>query len=563
MARDGIGESAPQPAGSTWASRSVLLCILIAGAVLRFWGLDFGLPHTYARPDEEKIVQAALGILQGDLNPHLFLYPSLYIYLVAAGYWMLYIVQHLAGTAPDLARFVALHSADPSTLHLVGRGLTALTGVATIAVLAALGRELFSTRVGLVAAALLAVTFLHVRDSHFGVTDVPVTFMVMCALYTAARCFTRGVTRRRLLVTGLLCGLAASTKYNAVLVVIPALIAIADDAIRRKRLISGGTVLACGVLGVASIAGFLAASPYIVLDYPGFLAGFGEQSRIFAGVQNGSIIGPARSVIGERGWRHYASFTLPLGLGLPLYLASLAGACWMVATRWRPALCVLAFPAAYYVLMGNGTLVYARYVVPLIPFACLAAGFLIVRIADSVGTWLAFRRSAVACAVGLSALLGGPTLATSLALDRVIARPDTRVLGAHWVESRFPEGGSVYQTGVFYGYIQPRPAKQFRVLRLDDATGRFEIDGRPTAELPDIIVRLDSPLVVYSRVPARLQEILDANYRLEHVFRGSAAPDSAPAVYDQQDAIYLPLAEMWSVRRPGPDVSIYVRRRPS
>jgi hypothetical protein len=30
-------------------------------------------------------------------------------------------------------------------------------------------------------AALLAVAFLHVRDSHFGVTDVPMTFMILLA----------------------------------------------------------------------------------------------------------------------------------------------------------------------------------------------------------------------------------------------------------------------------------------------------------------------------------------------------------------------------------------------
>jgi hypothetical protein len=173
-------------------SRITLLALLIAGgAVLRFWGIRFGLPHDFSRPDEERITDAALGIFQGDLNPHVFLYPTFFIYLTAAADAVLFTIQRAIGTTASVADFVATATADPSSLHLTARILAAAAGVATIAVVYAAARELFSSRTALAAAAFVAVAFLHVRDSHFGVTDVPVSLMAVCACFDA--CYARMV----------------------------------------------------------------------------------------------------------------------------------------------------------------------------------------------------------------------------------------------------------------------------------------------------------------------------------------------------------------------------------
>src|SRR5438874_444420 len=82
----------------------------------------------------------------------------------------------------------------------------------------------------LVAAAFLAVAFLHVRDSHFGVTDVPAAFLTVCAFWAALRCATEGARDARVALAGALCGLAASTKYNAAVALLPAMAAIVQPA---------------------------------------------------------------------------------------------------------------------------------------------------------------------------------------------------------------------------------------------------------------------------------------------------------------------------------------------
>src|SRR5919197_4814885 len=164
----------------------VLVVLLLAFCgVLRFWALGFGLPHDFARPDEEKLIGAALGIFQGDPNPHFFLYPTLFIYAIAAAYAVLFGVERLAGLTTSQASFLAQAAADPTLLHLVPRLLSAAAGAATIPILFLAAREVSSTRAALIASALLSVAFLHVRDSHFGVTDVPVTFLTVCAFWAA------------------------------------------------------------------------------------------------------------------------------------------------------------------------------------------------------------------------------------------------------------------------------------------------------------------------------------------------------------------------------------------
>jgi hypothetical protein len=527
--------------------------------VLRFWGIGFGLPHDFSRPDEERITDAALGIFQGDLNPHFFLYPTFFIYVTAAAYAVLFTIQRAIGTTASVADFVASAIADPSSLHLTARLLAASAGVATIAVVYAAGRELFSSRAALAAAAFVAVAFLHVRDSHFGVTDVPVSLMAVCAFWAAVRCATDGVTLVRAASAGLLCGLAASTKYNAALVAAPVLVAMLSDTFERRDDFTRRLLAAILVFASCLALGFLVGTPFALLDRSAFLADLDSQRRIVLGLQSGSILDPARQVYGVPGWIHHASFSLRYGLGLPLLLTTVAGACWLAFRQPVRAALVLSFPLAYYASMGISLLAYARYMVPIVPFLCLVAGEAVDRAAQVLERILGAKPAAAGAAV-LVMLIGASTAAQAVAFDRLVATTDTRVLGARWIQEHFPEGTTLYQTGTFYGHLEPRPASRYKLDAFDDRHARFLVGDQPAPSLPELVVVLDSPLVVYNHVPERLGAVLDAHYRLVTMFQGIAAPAAAQALYDQQDAFYVPFAKLQGIRRPGPGVRIFQRR---
>jgi hypothetical protein len=73
--------------------------------------------------------------------------------------------------------------------------------------------------------------------------------------------------------------------------------------------------------------------------------------------------------------------------------------------------------------------------------------------------------------------------------------------------------------------------------------------------LPDSIILQRSPLVLYSNVPDGLERIVGDRYALVRSFRSAA--DDATRVYDQQDALFLPLAGLAGVDRMGPSFEIY------
>ncbi len=540
--------------------RTLLLLVIAVGVGLRFWGIRFGLPHDFARPDEEKIVRAAFGAFLGDLNPHMFLYPTLFIYLTSAAYRLAFFVERVSGATATQASFVASLVADPSPLYLIARETAAVTGVVTIPILYAAAAELVSRRVALIAAALLAVAFLHVRDSHFGVTDVPFTFLTVCALWAAARCAARGVTFSRVAIAGLLSGLAASTKYNAALAVAPAIVAIAGHVRKFQR--GWVTVAAASALLFACLAsGFLVGSPYVVLDRATFTHDFTAQRQIILEARHALILDEARRAIGQRGWTYNFTFVLRYGLGLPLLAAALLGAIWLLFEQPLKAALVLSFPLIYYAAMGLSELVYARYMVPLVPFLCLTAAILVDRAAEVVGKMLDSRRAVAVCTMLLLAIVAVPTAAQSIRFDRLAARTDTRVRGSQWMEARFPAGATMYQTGLFYGHLQPRPRARYTQYSFDEQPGRFELLGQPVG-LPDVIVVLDSPLVVFNHVPEQLDAILRTSYVWTTTF--NTAPGAVrvtETVYDQQDAFYVPFGPLAGLTRPGPDVRIYERRR--
>ena len=69
----------------------------------------------------------------------------------------------------------SLEQAGPSEFYLWGRAVTALFGTATVFLVFRIGMR-WGARHALLAAGLMAVLPSHVRESHYVLTDVPMTF---------------------------------------------------------------------------------------------------------------------------------------------------------------------------------------------------------------------------------------------------------------------------------------------------------------------------------------------------------------------------------------------------
>ena len=135
--------------------------VLLVAAVLRVWGINFGLPFV-EHPDEPFwVIQVLKMIKSGDPNPHDFIYPSLYYYVNALIYLVIYGVGRLFGTfgsLADLAEPVLLIGGSGKTtlpaLFLAGRSLSVALGIATVALTFDLGRRITGFVLGGVLAGL-------------------------------------------------------------------------------------------------------------------------------------------------------------------------------------------------------------------------------------------------------------------------------------------------------------------------------------------------------------------------------------------------------------------------
>jgi 4-amino-4-deoxy-L-arabinose transferase-like glycosyltransferase len=519
----------------------LLAAITVCAAALRFWGIGFGLPHTYARPDEDAIVTIATRIYRDGPNPHFFVYPTLYLYIVAFAYELYYAALSLRGHAITMAAFI---DRDPAPFYLLSRIAAATLGTATVPVLYLAARVLFGARTATVAAGLLTVAFLHVRDSHFGVTDIPATFMATLAFWAIVGHELDRVHWPNVLFAGVVCGLAGSTKYNAMLIGLPLFVRVVQESRFEARRALWATAL-CLLAGCGIAAGFFAGTPFALIDSSQFLSDLHGVQRHFAG---GHLLD-----LGY-GWTYHLTGSLRYGLGAPMLIAALIGCVWLAVTAPSIALVVLSFPVAYYVVIGAGRTVFIRYVDPILPFGCLLAAVAVSRVAARARDG----RAVTAVATLLTAVLVWPSASRAVAFDRLIARRDNRLLVAEWLESNIPAGVSLCQTGSGYGGLQSSPPGRFPACAFDPSSGTLSVPGSLTPA--QLVVAQHSPLVAYPGVPEGAMPTLQKHYESITLFPVDQPGKGPEPVYDQQDAFFAPLDGFDHLSRPGPAFEVFQRR---
>ena len=513
-----------------------LAMVLLGAAALRLWGVDYGLPHTLARPDEDAVFAIAQRVYTGHLNPEFFDWPSLFMYVVAACSLLYFTVGRLAGWFGRMASFVAATTAHPGPLYLIARSISVAAGTATVATVYRIGLLLFDRTTALVAAMYLAIAALHVRESHFGLTDVPATCLLMLAFLFTVR-YARGGVRRDALLAAVMAGLAASTKYNAGIVVLPLVWAIATNAGGGSVVNRVGLVLVCALL---SVAAFAAGTPYAFLDPHRFVSSL---VAISEHLRRGHIAAQGYS------WRIHMTSSLRYGIGTPMLVSGIAGGVLYVYRDLRAGVLFVSCPVVYFAVIGAGQTTFARYILPVVPFLCIASAYVTVETARAIAAWSGRPAPAPVIAWMLAALIAMPALLSSIQTDRLLARTDNRVIAAEWIRAHFPDGARIFHTGRIYAHVQLQSG-----FVPDPHYPSVDYDATPPA---DLVVVAHCPLAYCDGPPDALYGRL-TDYELLEMFT-ALDEDNLRLVYDKDDAFFVPLAGFEAVTRPGPTLLVYGR----
>ena len=530
-------------------TRVGLVVIVVLAAGLRLWGIAHGLPFLMGRPDEAEALRHTGGFPGGHLNPGWFVYPNLF-------FWVVWLWNELVLAAARLVTPIAAYADlvradDLAPLILGGRVLSALVGTLTVLATGVVGRRLGGAALGLVSAALLAVCFLHVRDSHALKADVYLTAGMIPCLWLLAR----WVATPRLvlaLLAAVAIGLTMGMKYPAVLLMVPAWQAswmvCSGDGIRR--LVPHRHMVVVG--GLAALV-FCAVSPFFFLDAEQLRGTVDLVLRATYGARPGQAGEAAggwaerlEAFLGARTFRYHLLESLRHGMGLPLALLAPVA---ITAAAWRerePFFKLAAlFCAVYYVAIGFGQATLARYLTPLTPLLCLLAARLLTRAAALVPP----RRLRWAALAAATVALAAPTLRSAIAYDRIAARTDTRVQAYAWMARELPAGAVVAVLGSVYFPIAD-PALPPQVRRADLKLAEKNLDRHGVTH----VVTHDHPLPWSSPLRGQLAAQGD---RLEPLATFTPFRAGPTGGFEAHDAHYIPFFDFAGVIRPGPIVRVY------
>jgi 4-amino-4-deoxy-L-arabinose transferase-like glycosyltransferase len=496
-----------------------LVLILFLAAMLRFVGIGSGIPFNIG-VDEPEIMERAVRMMRtGDFNPHFFDYPGGYFYIQLAVACLRFISGATAG------EWTALDQVETADFYLGGRAVTAFFGTATVLLVYFIGAR-WGTRQAALAAGLMAVMPLHVRESHYVLTDVPATFFVTLTLLLSLRASERQ-RGADFVLAGAAAGLAAAMKYpGALSLLMPLLAAGMTLGVRPSRAAAAGAAIA------GAAVAFLVAAPYTILDLPAFLNGYAH----LAGYYSPKTLGePAWSTY----WKHLSrSMQWPAVLLLVtgLILGAVRAIRGPGRLRWT---LTLVFPLVYFYFLSSQTLIYGRYLLPLLPCVCLLAA------AGAVSGVSLLRRFDIPRAVRTVVIVGAtaaailPPALQSLEFMRNLRRTSTVELAHDWMLGNIPKGASVV--------IETRALLVPKTLN--------------ARNVPQLVQDYRAPQQYDEYVKAGVEYIVASSQKYGDAFD---APHKHPDLYEAYMRLFTQSKELKrftpSRDHPGPELRVYKLR---
>jgi 4-amino-4-deoxy-L-arabinose transferase-like glycosyltransferase len=431
----------------------IVFLVLLIAILLRLHAINYDLPFVYDQ-DEPMFVTHALSMLKNhDPNPHWFGPPaSTTMYLLAFAYGAIYGFGTLTGAFQSPEDFRNLYYSNPTVFYLSGRIISAVFGIATIGLVYKLGRRFFGSATGLMAAAIVALSPIHILLSQQVRMDASMTFLVLLAFW-----YCLNILEKRdwpsYLLAGFFTGLATVTKYPAIVFSVSIAIAhfIAAPSMladRRKLLGSAG----------ACIAGAFIGSPFAFFDFRTMLKDVITEARPEHLSATGE--GLLRNLV----W--YFRGPLPNNLAWAGLIAAVLGVVFCFASREGKRWVLVSFPVLFLLFISSLNLRWERWIVTAIPFLALLIALSITDLSMLARKRFSSSVSVVSMTL-LSLALFVPLVVDATSYARQTSGPYTSTLAREWLLDSVPANSKV----LVEVYGPQLPAKTFEVFVVNEDGG--------------------------------------------------------------------------------------------
>ena len=364
------------------STRYALALILLLAVVLRLYGINWdqgGLFH----PDERAFLSQVydIEVPEGDewsnvlepdlstLNPGSFNWGSLPHYSLKA-------VQYAVAPYKWMSLF---------ELRYAGRALSALSDTATVFLVFLIGRAVFSSRVGLLAALLSAIAVQQIQLSHFFAVETFMTTFIVATIFYSLRVAQEG-RRRDSVLAGVMFGFAMATKFSVLplglALVLSHLIysistkgdrfdsdGIGSDAAAGRQWDSFKNIV---ITAVAVLVTLVITQPYMFLDFATYVDSISTQGEMV----RREVDFPFTRQYEDT--PRYIYQILQLGtwglgpaLGITVWLGLIGAVVAGVLARRKADLVILAWVLPYLMITGWFDVKFMRYMMPIVPFLIL------------------------------------------------------------------------------------------------------------------------------------------------------------------------------------------------
>jgi YYY domain-containing protein len=423
----------------------VLLGLLALAFYLRLYGINWA-NGGHFHPDERAIVEFSRRIAfptdepsllfdaKSPLNPGWFNYGSLPLYLIR-------FVSYVA--PPDW-----FGEATYDQVFIAGRAISAVFDVLGILVLYLIGARLFGKWAGVLAAALITFSVLHIGYSHFLATDIMLAALLVVTFSFLVKASQEGKLRH-FAFAGIFFGLTMSTKVSAAPFAIGFVGAAWlwasaqwSDRAQQGRTLTRALGLFIAAMAIAA-AVFIVTQPYGVIDYKKFAADVSEQGEMVRRIRDYPY---TRQYVDTPAYLYQIKQLVVWGMGIPAGLLMMAGFAFsFLAAVWkrRPVhILLVAWVLPYFIINGAFDVKFMRYMLPVTPFLALMA--------SAFAAWLvrharmrAWRRIAPRAVYAALALIMAFTVFYAFAYSRIYSKPHPAEATSQWILKNVPKGSTL------------------------------------------------------------------------------------------------------------------------
>ena len=408
----------------------LLLIILFAGAVLRYYGLT-----NAENTDEYNEVIEALRVASGEFNLNRW-HKKGFQNILAIEYGIYFVIGYVLQIFHSPMDFAAKIIRNMEPLFLIGRYTTASMGTASIALIYFIGKRIFNSRVGIFAALFLAFNYAHISCSHLVNTDIPLTFFFLLSLFFISRFYYSG----KIIDYFFAAFFGAVTINMKILGVGIGIILLIAHFVRAKnenrRVVE---IIFCKEIIISTaafISGYLISNPAVIVGFKEWFLSFVWRWGIHTNVYN-----EVPYAVGGNAYLTYINVLKDKELGLPLFLLLAAGIIYAIYKRAKWDYVFLPYLVIMFAIIGSTQfLVQIRYLKVLLVVIFLLGGRFVDAILSKIS--LSGKMKVLAlCIFGV--LIFYFPLKQAITHNISLTGKSTGVLAKEWIEANIPPGSKI------------------------------------------------------------------------------------------------------------------------